>query len=79
MERISMTGYVTKAEFGQGSKSEHDALKISSGPQEFFLRMPNQNPFEIVAQNQALIGKRVRVEGFVEGKTLFANELQVCG
>jgi hypothetical protein len=79
MQKISLTGYVAKAQFGQGSKSEHDALKISSGPQEFFLRMPNQNPFEIVVQNEALIGKRVHVEGFVEGTTLFANHLQVCG
>jgi len=73
-----MTGYVAEAPFAQGSKSEHDSLKISTGSSEYFLRVLNQNPFEIATQFQNLIGKRVRVSGFVQGKTLFVRDLEIC-
>jgi hypothetical protein len=78
MESVTMTGYVAKAPFAQGSKSEHEALKISSASEEYYLRVVNQNPFEVATEFRDLIGKHVRVNGYVQGKVLFARDLELC-
>lgn len=78
METVDLTGLVAKAPFAQGSKSQRKTLRIKTDTEEYYLQPLNQNPFEITLELRKLIGKRVRVKGFVQGKTLFAQKLEIC-
>jgi hypothetical protein len=78
METVVMTGNVAQASFARGTKSQRKMLKIKTDSKEYYLQPVNQNPFEITLELKKLIGKRVRVKGFVQGRTLFAQELEIC-
>lgn len=62
MKSLILTGTVIKAEFGKGSKSEHNALYISTDKAKYRLKRRGGNPFydEILHK---LIGKTIQVEG----------------
>jgi hypothetical protein len=62
MDEVELTGKVILQIFGEGSKSEHDAVYIDTGREKYRLRRKGGNPFHDSALNE-LVGKRVRIKG----------------
>jgi len=59
-----LEGRVVRKRINIGSKSEHDAAVLITDEGEFKLRLQGGHPFADPSV-QALVGKRIRGEGFV--------------
>lgn len=53
--------------FGMGTKSEHEAIFLSTPKGDYLLRRQAANPFEVDRELNALVGKKVRVSGKLIG------------
>lgn len=60
---MKITGVVTKHLIEKGSKSEHEALCLSTSDGSYVLRRANSNPFEIDAEIAKLVGEAVQFTG----------------
>lgn len=70
MNRI---GKVIRKPFGTGSKSERDAIFLSTGGGEYLLRRLGENPFSDPALEE-LVGKTITCTGEVTGYTLLMEK-----
>jgi hypothetical protein len=66
-------GKVVKKLFGKGSKSEHDAVMLSTTRGEYQLRREGGNPF-FDEELEKLVGKAIRCRGLVHGHTLIMSD-----
>ena len=63
--------------FGMGTKSEHEAIFLSTPKGDYLLRRQASNPFELDHELDALVGKKVRVSGKLIGpNTLVISDWQ---
>ena len=74
---VRLDGQVVRKMFGTGSKSEHEAIYLSTPKGDYLLRRPAVNPFELDRELNSLVGKHVRVSGTLSGYTLFVADWQV--
>ena len=70
-----LTGTVVRKKFGQGSKSEHDAVCLESASGSFVLRRMGGNPFNDPELNK-LVGKEVTATGRFETTFFMANTIR---
>jgi hypothetical protein len=69
-----LSGKVVLKKFGEGSKSEHDAVCLQTNKGDFVLRRVGGNPFHDEVLH-SLVGKQVVASGLVENYTFFAKEI----
>jgi len=74
---IQVDGQVVCKIFGSGTKSEHEAIYLSTPKGDYLLRRPATNPFELDRELNSLVGKQVRMSGTLTGYTLFVSDWQV--
>jgi hypothetical protein len=67
-------GQVIRKMFGAGTKSEHEAIFLSTPKGDYLLRRPTTNPFELDGELNSLVGKRVRATGTLSGYTFFVTD-----
>jgi UDP-glucose 6-dehydrogenase len=70
MHEIELTGKVVLQKFGEGSKSEHDALYLDTGNKKYHLLKKGDNPFENNSLHK-LIGKIIKVRGYYFTQSTF--------
>ncbi len=71
-----VTGDVVRRRIGAGSKSERDAVVIATGDETLILRRRGGNAFSDPALD-ALVGKRVRLEGTATDTTFLIDRVEV--
>lgn len=71
-------GTVVRKPFAQGSKSEHDAVVLTTAEGDFLLRREGGNPFADPVLD-ALVGKVVRCDGVLLGTTLVVKDWTEAG
>jgi hypothetical protein len=70
---MELSGQVIKREFGKGSKSEHDAIVLDTGKEQYVLRRRGGNPFSD-PELEKLVGKKIRCHGELVGYTFFLTQ-----
>jgi hypothetical protein len=65
-------GTVFRKKFARGSKSEHEAICLRSGQEEFVLRRRGGNAFSDPVLSE-LVGKEIQADGEVVGHTLLLD------
>ncbi|MCK1511362.1 hypothetical protein IVB22_01995 [Bradyrhizobium sp. 190] len=73
-----LTGTVARGSFGEGSKSEREAIWLEADGRRLVLRRKGGPSFG----DQSLekyVGKRVKCDGFVVGYTLLAERIETLG
>jgi hypothetical protein len=74
---IHVDGQVVRKMFGTGTKSEHEAIFLSTPKGDYLLRRSAANPFELDRELDSLVGKKVRVSGqLIGGNTLVVSDWQ---
>jgi hypothetical protein len=68
-------GAVIRKRVAPGSKSDHNAVLLDTGSEQYVLRRVGGNPFSDPALEQ-LVGKEVSFDGSVRGYTLFVDHWQ---
>ena len=76
MQSATYSGSVVKRRFGQGSKSERDAVFLVTGDRDYVLRRQGGNPYHD-PDLERLVGKKVRCTGIVTGYTLLVSDCAV--
>ena len=74
---MQVDGRIVRKAFGQGTKSEHEAVYVATPQGEYLLRRPASNPFEPDAELNSLVGKQVRLSGTLNGYTFFVSDWEV--
>src|SRR5688500_3608852 len=71
---IALSGKVVSKKFGEGSKSEHEALYLETDQGSYVLRQPGANPFQ---ENPftGLEGKEVTATGTIDNYIFFATKV----
>jgi hypothetical protein len=67
-------GHVKRKVVAAGSKSEHEAIVVHDGQDEYVLRRRGGNAFEIDVQLAKLVGKRVAFKGTQAGNTFLVDD-----
>ena len=70
-------GKVVRDTFATGSKSEHEAVMLLSGPDRFVLRRRGGNPFADESLSD-LVGKEIECEGILHGYTIIFDSCKVA-
>ncbi|HEX8175023.1 MAG TPA: hypothetical protein VF543_07890 [Pyrinomonadaceae bacterium] len=70
---MQLKGSVIKKHIAAGSKSEHEAIVLTTDEGEYVLRRKGGNPFFDKALEN-LVGKRIRCEGDIAGYTFLMTE-----
>lgn len=70
---MKWTGLVTRTRRNVGSKSERDAVTLETDQGEFVLRVLGGNAYGD-PRLDALVGKRIRCEGNLAGRTILLRE-----
>lgn len=65
---MQLQGRVNKKLFAAGTKSEHEAVVLTTDEGEYVLRRKGGNPFSDRVL-ESLVGKRIRCEGDLTGYT----------
>ncbi len=73
-----VTGRVSRAPFGAGSKSEHDAVWIETGEGRFVLRRKG-GPAMGDRTLDGYVGRTVRCDGVLLAHTLVADAIDLVG
>lgn len=73
--QVELNGKVVKKKFGEGSKSEHDAVCLETDSGSFVLRRKGGNPFNDPELNK-LVGEKVSATGVVTNYLFIANDLR---
>jgi hypothetical protein len=71
-----LTGSVSRAPFGTGSKSARNAVWLETDARRFVLRRKDGPSFDDQALEQ-YVGKRVRCDGFMVDYTFIADRIDV--
>lgn len=71
---IELTGKVIQKKFGDGSKSEHNAVYLETTEGDYQLRRLGGNPFSDPELNK-LIGKKINATGIIKGMLFIAKKL----
>jgi hypothetical protein len=73
-KNIALSGKVVSKKFGEGSKSEHEALYLETDQGSYVLRQPGANPFQ---DNPfiSLEGKEVIATGTIDNYIFFATRV----
>ena len=74
---MDMEGDVVRRRVLAGSKSERDAVLLKTDQDEFIMRPRNTPILYPSSDMQALVGKRIRVSGFVHAGSVFYDSLEV--
>jgi hypothetical protein len=69
----SFVGKVVKRTFARGSKSEHQAVFLQTGRDEYVLRILDGNPFQDPRLDR-LVGKKIRCRGEPTDHTLIISD-----
>jgi hypothetical protein len=70
-----LSGKVVVKKFGEGSKSEHDAVYIETDEGSYVLKRMGGNPFNDPVLND-LIGKNITATGILDQYQFLAKELR---
>jgi hypothetical protein len=70
-----ISGKVIRKTFAAGSKSEHEAVYLQDGDNNYKLKKAGGNPFYDESLER-LVGKQVTVTGKVDGYMLIASEIK---
>lgn len=62
IEKTKLIGKVVIQKFGEGSKSEHDAVYLDTGKKRYKLKKKGGNPFHDDSLHD-LVGKTIEAEG----------------
>lgn len=74
MTRKLVRGTVTKRRYAAGSKSDHEAVMLTTDDGEYRLRRQGGNPF-VDPELDRLVGKRIEASGtVVEGGSLILDD-----
>lgn len=73
---VVLEGDVVRKRINIGSKNEHEATVLVTGDGEFKLRRKAGHPFSDPEVDR-LVGKRVRVEGFVSASQFIMERYEV--
>jgi hypothetical protein len=68
-------GSVIRRRVAAGSKSDHSAVLLDTGSEQYVLRRVGANPFSDPALEK-LVGQKVTFDGSVRGYTLFVDNWQ---
>ena len=71
---IALSGKIVSKEFGEGSKSEHEALYLETDQGSYVLRQQGANPFEGNPFTK-LEGKDVTATGTIDNYIFFATKV----
>jgi hypothetical protein len=72
---IELSGSVVQRLFGEGSKSEHDAIMLESEQGAFVLRRREGNAFSD-PELQALVGRKICGRGVLRGHTFIMSRFE---
>ena len=72
----ALRGQVTRGLYGQGSKSEREAVFIDTANGRYVLRRKNGHVFDD-PELTPYVGHRVECDGFILGTTLLAERIAV--
>jgi hypothetical protein len=73
--QVALNGKLVKKKFGEGSKSEHDAICLETDEGSFVLRRKGGNPFNDPELHK-LIGENVAATGIISDSLFLANEVK---
>jgi hypothetical protein len=73
---MDLEGTVVSKLFGQGSKSEHMGVFISTPQGDYLLRQPGHNPFQD-PDLEKLVGKNIVATGELEDYIFFVDQVEV--
>lgn len=76
MTAKSYSGSVVKRPFGVGSKSEHDAIYLTTKDGDYVLRRQGGNAF-FDPELEKLVGKKIQCTGTLAGYTLLITDYTV--
>lgn len=71
-----LSGHVSRGQYGQGSKSERQAVFIDTSGGRYLLRRKKGPVFDDSELKQ-YVGHKVECDGFVVGTTLLADRIEV--
>lgn len=74
-DQVELNGKVVKKKFGQGSKSEHDAVYLETDSGSFVLRRKGGNPFNDPELNK-LIGEKICATGIINNYSFIASNVK---
>jgi hypothetical protein len=77
-KEIQICGIITRKKFGEGSKSDHNAICIETNEDSFVLKRIGGNPFNDPVLNK-MIGKEVTATGFLDQYQFLASDVQITG
>lgn len=72
---MKITGMVTKAVTAKGSKSEREAVFLSTSDGTYEIRAQGENPFELDV-SKALAGKYMQLDGIRHGKLFIYTKFE---
>lgn len=73
--QVELNGKVVKKKFGQGSKTEHDAVCLETDSGSFVLRRKGGNPFNDPELNK-LIGEKISAVGIISNYSFMVSDLK---
>ena len=73
--QVELNGKVVKKKFGEGSKSEHDAVYLETDSGSFVLRRKGGNPFND-PELKKLIGEKICATGIITDYSFIASDLK---
>lgn len=73
--QVELNGKVVKKKFGEGSKSEHDAVCLETDLGSYVLRRKGGNPFNDPELNK-LVGEQILATGVVSNYLFIASDLK---
>lgn len=74
-DQVELNGKVVKKKFGQGSKSQHDAVYLETDSGSFVLRRKGGNPFNDPELNK-LIGEKICATGTISNYSFIASNVK---
>lgn len=72
---MKVKGTIIAGRFGDGTKSEHDAIYLQTEKARYVLRLAGSNPFENT-ELQSMIGKQVIASGTLKSYLFLAKEVK---
>ena len=74
-KEVELTGKVVLKKFGEGSKSEHEAIYFETGTGSYLLRKKGGNPFHDTSLHK-LKGKNITARGTINNYIFLAKEVR---
>lgn len=73
---VQKVGYVERAPFGVGSKSERDAIMLRAPDSSWELRRETRSIWDRDDVLERLVGRKVRLSGFESGTTFVVRDFE---